>query len=190
MADVGRGREGELQRGVFKILLDQPEGLPAWEILQRMEQVVPPTEFERSDYPNHPGVQRFKRMVRFLTIGPVKAGWMIKDRGKWRLTDEGKSAYLKHQDPLEFRNEVSRLFRQVVDKRPEYAPGPEEKVQEESNAIQEVPDASSTFEEAEETAWSEIERYVQVMNPYDLQKLVAALLRAMSRIMDFSAWAR
>jgi restriction system protein len=179
MPEVGRRREGELERGVFKILLDQPEGLPAREILQRMEEVVPLTEFERSDYPNHPGVPRFKTMVRFLTIGPVKAVWMIKDRGKWRLTDEGKSAYLKHQDPLEFRNEVSRLFRQVVGKRPEDASEPDEKVQEESTAIQEAPDASSTLEEAEETAWSEIERHVQVMNPYDLQRLVAALLRAM-----------
>ena len=40
-------------------------------------------------------------------------------------------------------------------------------------------DAASTLEEAEETAWTQIEQYVQGMNPYDLQKLVAALLRAM-----------
>lgn len=42
-----------------------------------------------------------------------------------------------------------------------------------------VADASSTLEEAEETAWNEIEEYLKAINPYDLQKLVAALLRAM-----------
>ncbi len=42
-----------------------------------------------------------------------------------------------------------------------------------------APDATSTMEEAEEAAWSEVERYLQTMNPYDFQALVAALLRAM-----------
>src|SRR5580704_2019002 len=40
-------------------------------------------------------------------------------------------------------------------------------------------DISDTVEEAEENAWTEIEQYMQAMNPYDLQNLVAALLRAM-----------
>lgn len=38
---------------------------------------------------------------------------------------------------------------------------------------------SITFEQAEEQAWSEIEQYLRAMNPYDLQELVASLLRAM-----------
>ncbi len=47
MAEVTVRRIGELQRGVFKILLDHPEGLPAKDVLKRMEQVVPPTQFEK-----------------------------------------------------------------------------------------------------------------------------------------------
>jgi restriction system protein len=39
--------------------------------------------------------------------------------------------------------------------------------------------ASITFEQAEEQAWLEIERYLTTMNPYDFQEVVAALLRAM-----------
>jgi restriction system protein len=42
------------------------------------------------------------------------------------------------------------------------------------------PDPTSTFEEAEETAWAEIRQTLQEMNPYDFQNLVAALLRAMN----------
>jgi restriction system protein len=63
MAEITRRRVGELQRGVFKILFEQPEGLPAKEVLKRMEQVVPPTEFEKSNYPNRAGLQRFPKMV-------------------------------------------------------------------------------------------------------------------------------
>lgn len=65
MSNISRQRVGELQRGVFTILLDQPEGLPAKEVISRMAQVVPPTEFEKSDYPNHPGTQRFGKIIRF-----------------------------------------------------------------------------------------------------------------------------
>src|SRR6266404_1331524 len=179
MAEVTRQRVGELQRGVFKILLDLPEGLLAKEVISRMEKVVPPTAFEKSDYPNHPGSQRFGRMIRFATIAPVKAGWLIKEKGKWYLTEEGKKAYFKYEDPTEFRRESGRLYHQWLDKQPEEIAETKEVFHEEIGTTERVAEAASTLEEAEETAWSEIEQYVQTINPYDLQKLVAALLRAM-----------
>jgi restriction system protein len=179
MAEVTQRRIGELQRGVFKILLDHPEGLPAKEILQRMEQGVPPTDFEKSDYTNNPGTRRFGKMIRFATIAPVKAGWMIKDKGKWYLTEEGKKAYSKYQNPEEFRRENGRLYLQWIGSQPKDTSETDAEAQEDPTVILGVADSSSTFEEAEETAWEEIEKYVQAMNPYDLQKLVAALLRAM-----------
>jgi restriction system protein len=177
MAEITNKRVGELQRAVFKILLDQPDGLAAKEVLHRMEQIAPPTDFEKTYYQNNPGVRRFEKMVRFATIAPVKAGWLIKDKGKWYLAEEGRKAYSSFPDPEKFRLETRRLYYQWRDKEPKLLPAFE--LEEEPSVIQNVADAASTFEEAEETAWSEIERYVQVMNPYDLQNLVAALLRAM-----------
>jgi restriction system protein len=47
MAEVTQKRIGELHRGVFKILIDNPEGLPAKEVLKRMEQVVPPAPLKK-----------------------------------------------------------------------------------------------------------------------------------------------
>jgi restriction system protein len=38
-------------------------------------------------------------MIRFATIGPVKAGWLIREKGRWYLTEEGKKAYIKFDDP-------------------------------------------------------------------------------------------
>jgi restriction system protein len=55
MSNISVRRLGELQRGVFKILLDHPDGLLAKEVIGRMPHLVPPTDFERSDYPKHPG---------------------------------------------------------------------------------------------------------------------------------------
>jgi restriction system protein len=81
MAEITRRRQGELVRGIFEILLVEPEGLRARDVLERLEQVVPPTEFERSNYPNRPNVRRYEKIARFSTIGPVKAGWLIKNKG-------------------------------------------------------------------------------------------------------------
>ena len=169
MAEITRKRVGELQRGVFKILLDHPEGLPAKELLDSLAKVVPPTDFEKSDYPNRPGVRRFEKIVRFSTIGPVKAGWLIKSKGRWTLTGEGKNAYERISDPEKFEREAHKLYKQWAENRPDTAP----------EDVGEGPDATSTIEEAEESAWSEIEKYMQNMPPYDFQNLVAALLRAM-----------
>jgi restriction system protein len=192
MADITVRRVGELQRGVFKILLNSPEGFPAKHVLQRLEQVVPPTEFEKSDYPKHPGIRRFEKMARFATIGPVKAGWLVKSKGRWYISEEGRKAYNQITDPEEFNREARRLYLKWRTTQPEAiteleAKGAEgttsseaaELTAEEAAALDFLQAEASTFEEAEETAWEEIEQFVQAMNPYDLQKLVAALLRAM-----------
>ncbi len=176
--EITRKRVGELMRGVFKILLDSPDGLPAKEVLHRLEQVVPPTEFEKSDYPKHPGIRRFEKMARFATIGPVKAGWLVKNKGRWYLTEEGRRAYNQFTDPEEYNREARRLYQKWRTTQPEAITELEAGGPDGASSIENAAEAS-TFEEAEETAWEEIEQYVQAMNPYDLQKLVAALLRAM-----------
>jgi restriction system protein len=187
MADITAKRTGELQRGVFKILLDRLDGLPAKEVIQQMEQVVPPTDFEKKDYPNNPGVQRFGKMVRFSTIAPVKAGWMIKDKGKWYVTQEGGQAFKKYSDPAEFRNAAEVLYHQWADSRPDVISDPGGLDPHTSDVIEKAASTVTTYEEAEENAWAEIEQHIQTMNPYDLQKLVAALLRAMGYHVSWNA---
>jgi restriction system protein len=169
MAEITRRRVGELQRGVFKILLDHSDGLPANEVLEHLAKLVPPTDFEKSEYPNRPGVRRFEKIVRFATIAPVKAGWLVKSKGRWSVTDEGKKAYERFQDPEKFVKEGGRLYRQWAESQPDTV----------EEVAEGAPGATGTTEEAEEAAWAEIERYMQNMPPYDFQNLVAALLRAM-----------
>jgi len=162
-------RSGELVRGVFGVLLEHPEGLQAKEVLASVEKRVPPTEFERSDYPNRPGVRRFEKIVRFATIGAVKAGWLIKEKGVWSLTNAGKVGYEKFKDPEDFLRETHRLYRV-------WKQGQSEGEEEEEA---EAPEAAATLEEAEESAWGEIQEHLEAMNPYDFQRLVAGLLEAM-----------
>src|SRR5260370_1813570 len=178
MAEITRRRVGELQRGVIKILLDSPEGMPAKEVLQRLDQVVPPTDFETSGYPKHPCVRRVEKMARFATIGAVKAGWLVKSKGRWYVTEEGRKDYNQITDHKKCMREAQRLYCQWRATQPKAIAELEEGTPEGPGSIEKAAEAS-TVEEAEETAWAEIEKYVQAINPYDLQKLVAALLRAM-----------
>lgn len=75
-------------------------------------------------------------------------------------------AHKEFQDAEKFEREGGRLFRQWAESRPDTV----------SEIREEAP---SNIEEAEEAAWSEIARYLQAMPPYEVQNLVAALLRAM-----------
>jgi restriction system protein len=76
MPEITPRRRGELVRGVFNILLSHTDGLPAKTILERLQQIVPPTAFEQTTYSKRPDTRRYEKIVRFSTIGPVKAGWL------------------------------------------------------------------------------------------------------------------
>ena len=170
MSEITRRRTGELVRGVFKVLLPEPEGLAAKEVLERVQSVVPPTEFEKSTYPSRPTVRRYEKIIRFSTIKAVKAGWLVKDKGQWYLTDEGRKAYDQFPDPEKFTREASRLYSQWKKDQPdEIIDGGED----------ESSEVVTTLEEAEEAAWIAIENHLMNMNPYDFQDLFAGLLRGM-----------
>ena len=102
----------------------------------------------------------------------MKAGWILKSKGRWSVTEQGLKAYKGFKDPEKFTSEVRRLYRPWAANRPE----PSDDIAEEEA---EAADVTGTFEEAEESAWIDIERHLRSMAPYDFQNLVAALLRAM-----------
>jgi len=58
-----------------------------------LQGAVPPTPFESTYYESTPTARRYEKIVRFSTIGPVKAGWLIKEKGQWSLTEDGRKAY-------------------------------------------------------------------------------------------------
>lgn len=172
MAEITPKRTGELLRIVFDQLLDKPDGLPVKEILDNIPNKTVLTEYEIGYYPSAPTSPRYERIVRFATIDCVKAGWLVKDRGRWYITDDGLKAYQKFADPEEFYREALRLYKEWKRRRPQQDTEDED-IEEEALRV------SLTFEEAEENAWEQIQNHVQSMNPYDFQDLVADLLEAM-----------
>jgi restriction system protein len=183
MAEITRRRQGELLRSVFQGLADHPEGLSAKEVFRKVEQSLGSTEFERSEYPNIPGLRRFEKIVRFSTIGAVKAGWLVKNKGVWILTDDGRKALVSFPDPEELFRESDRLYRVW---RKEH-PATEDSVAAEGEEEAESPPPVITLEEAEETAREAIHEFLATMPPYDFQNLVGALLRGMGYHVAWTA---
>jgi len=174
VAELSNKRQGELVRGLFGILATQPDGMPARDALARLAEVVPPNAYESADWPKWPGVRRFEQVVRFCTIGPVKAGWLTKTAGTWAVTELGLEAYKKYPDPEQFTREGGRLYRAWRKANPKEDGSPIG-----TEAVLEDDAGAFSVEEAKETAWEQVRGYLGSMPPYDFQELVAGLLKAM-----------
>lgn len=184
MAEITRRRTGELLQELFAILLASPTGLPARDALHQLAAKVTLTPYEAGDYES--GGRRFEKVVRFATVDCVKAGWLIKEKGTWSVTDEGRQALENHSDPEVFYRRAVKLYAEWKASQPNAdAADTVTNVLKPTDEISESVDTSAkavsvTFDEAEEQAWTEISTYLRAMNPYEFQDLVADLLRAMS----------
>lgn len=176
MAEITRKRTGEFLRKLFEILMQSPEGLQARDALAALAGEVKLSEYEAGLYES--GDQRFEKIVRFATVDCVKAGWLVKNKGIWTITEAGAAAYEELRDPEQFYKSAVKFYRQW--KRAQRG----ETILAQSDSVESDEEAEKetriTFEQAEEQAWSEIEQHLRAMNPYELQQLVGDLLKAMS----------
>lgn len=172
MAEITRQRTGELLRKLLELLQAAPEGLRAKDALAALEKKVELTPYEKGNYASG---RRFEKIVRFATLDASKAGWIIKSKGHWTITDAGRKAYQKYPDPETFYKEAVRLYNVWKNSQIEDGGGADD------TEVTKVNDrtVTQTFDEAEENAWAEIEKYVEQIPWQDFQKLVAALLKAM-----------
>lgn len=171
---ITRERTGMLLQTLFAVLLEHPEGIQARKALDIVADRVELTEHEAGEYES--GARRFDKILRFSTVDAVKAGWMIKNKGIWSITEAGIEALNNFKKPSEFYREASRLYWQWRRSTP---------VDEDTDDSEVERTTTINFEEAEEQAWKEISDYLEKIDPYDLQDLVAALLTAMGYYVNW-----
>ena len=169
MAEIGKERWGLYKRNVLEILKENPEGLHWKEIFAELDIRIPANEFENSAYESN-GQRRRPYIVRFSTIALVKAGWLLKDKGYWKITDEGIKALIQYPTSDEIQNQSGRLYNEWRSEQPD-----EESAQIQDREIEMV----ASIEEAEDNALSIITQYLASMDPYQFQDLVGALLEGM-----------
>jgi restriction system protein len=167
---ITRERTGQILQELFKVLLSKPDGIQARDAIEAVASKLQLTDHEKGEYES--GARRFDKILRFATVDAVKAGWMLKNKGIWSITEQGKEALQNFRDPEDFYREATRLYRQWRLSNP---------VAEDEDRDESTPEVAAriTFEEAEEQAWKEIRAYLDAMDPFDLQDMVAALLQAM-----------
>lgn len=177
MPEVTRKRTGQLLQELFRILRQNNRSLPAKLAITKVEEKFTLTKYEAGEYKS--GGRRFGFIIRFATVDCVKAGWLLKSKGNWILTESGEAALDKYpDDPESFYKEACRLYNawkktqpgdesETPDDLPDETPTPESKT------------ASITFEEAEEQAWDEIRKFISTRPPYEFQDMVASLLKTL-----------
>lgn len=129
-------------------------------------------EHTKSGYP------RWKIYLQFYSIELSIAGYIVRNKGLWHLTDEGQNALNK--TPEEFFNGFHTLYIEHVKKQKVKKDDLEQKISD----IKEVP---NEIEDLQSRAVSGIVNYIIQKNPYEFQFLVAALLRAMGYYTPFIA---
>ena len=172
MANITKVRNGEFLRAIFELLWEAEDGIKAKEIMAVIPEKMSLTDFEMGEYPSSPGTPRFQKISRFATIAAVKAGWLLKRKGIWSLTDEGRGAYDQFSDPEALIAEADRLYREWKSSLPEVDIT-------DDDLEGEAEEVRVSYEQAEEDAWEEIRSYLGSMPWLGFQDLVADLLTAM-----------
>jgi restriction system protein len=138
-------------------LWQEPNGLPAGDVIAHIAQVTPlfPNEVELLPDTHTP---RYERAVRLATAQFVKAGWLVKNKGRWYITEAGKRACKGFPNAQAFHQEAGR----ILDEWRETKAG-----------------LGLITEDAEEKAWEQMRTYLQSLQPYEFQVLAGDLLRAL-----------
>jgi restriction system protein len=157
-------RIDEIMRAVFIQLKAMGGRARGSDVLAAIESKIGLTDYEKEK--THTGRVRWGTHIRFYTVDCVKAGYLQKSESNWILTEKGEKALKLPAGEL--IRSAQREYRAWKKARPDTPVEQEVEVE-----------RQATYEEAMETARAEIEEHINNLGPYDFQKLVSELLKAM-----------
>lgn len=132
------------------------------------------------------GYVRWRSVLAFFSIDLIKAGYIVKKNRVWYITSEGRTAIqLGEQGLLDAATAAYRKWRFSNPSKPiseESASEGDEVEQGEGEQAQEA-----TLQETEQLAFDGIRKRIDSLNAYEMQDLVAALLRGMKYYTPFVA---
>lgn len=175
--DVPRSRKHEYLMAAMQILASNEEPMSPRDVFSAMRSRLRPSGIELEHYPTEPGIPRFETITRWMTIRAVKAGWMVKRDGLWEITPDGAQALTKQPDSAALgaaavaSYNAWRRAQTIVESIPEDDSGEE--------IPPDVALSSSALEVAKEKNKEALGAKIKTLSPYELQDMVAALLRAM-----------
>jgi restriction system protein len=174
-------RVGEIMKVVLTELKNVGGQARLKDLLSKAESKLELSNYEKEPYAKS-GYIRWQAIVHFYSIDCVKAGYIQKSGGKWYLTTDGEEA-LK-MPAGEFINSAVDKYRawKISKARSSSSISDLEEEGEVDKAVRQT-----AYDQAVEQAREEIENHINDMGPYDFQKLVEELLKAMGYFVPFNA---
>ncbi len=189
---TSRKRAAVLLRAAFEALDGVGGNMRLKDLFREVERRVDLQDYDRQVYEKS-GYVRWQSVLHFYSVDCVKAGFLKKAGGMWWLTPEGRAAMTLPPD--EMLDRAMRAYRVWRAQRVDAVAAdvsvdgiPSEDVRGELDTKD--PDRierSFVFETAEAQAKQEIVDYIQALGPYEMQDLVAALLRGMGYTTPYVA---
>ena len=177
-AYISAARVAELLQKVLQTLASNSEPLPAKKVIQRVAELAPPTEYEQST--SSSGRVRYDSMIYFKSTALLRAGLIFKEDGGWSITPEGLETLKQFQTQKSLYTEIHRRY---------YAwkKGTKSGVlkivealeSEEATTDEEVSGPRVIFEQAQSDSTQTLNDFFTNIHPYEFQKLVGDLLKAM-----------
>lgn len=106
-----------LARTAAEILAGEKDGLAMRELFGRLEARLSLSAKQLEPAPTRPEYKNFEVDITFMTTPQRAAGWLVKNEGRWTLTDAGRAALARFEDPTEFHDEALRIYREVMSSR-------------------------------------------------------------------------
>jgi restriction system protein len=172
-------------KAAFEALDEAGGSLQLRDLLKAVETKVELTDYDRAIYEKS-GYVRWQSVLHFYSIDCVKAGYLKKSRGMWYLTPEGKQVLPLPADAiLQQAMAAYRIWR--ANQPLASADQTEIADRDEETTKVETVGRSLILEAADAQARQEIQEYIAALGPYEMQDLVAALLRGMGYHTPFIA---
>lgn len=146
------------------------------DLIQKLGEILDFDAWEQDVYDN--GNARWQSALMFYSINLVKGGFLVKNKGRWFLTDKGKEAISKYS-PSELFDVVHKCY-VVWRKSSGYTKEADAECSISANA-------AAPFEKMKAQAAEDLMQYIRAKNAYEFQDMVAALLRAMDYYTPFIA---
>lgn len=164
---------------VMKEMSRRGGSMPAKELYPFVNEHVKLTDWEKEPAGKMKYI-RWTNSFQFYSIDYQKAGFIVKQKGSWYLTPEGEAVLKKSpEEVMILANTAYDEWKKARDMEAETEEDAEREEAKQENAM--------NLDMLESDARDGIKKFIASKNPYEYQKLVAALLRAMDYHTPFIA---
>lgn len=179
-----RDLASRLAHALLKTLAERGGEMAARDAINAVGERIELDEWARATY-EKTGYIRWESTLLFYTINLVKAGYIVKRKRIWYLTPEGEAAISLSE--RELLDRITRAYKEWRAERKSTSANSPDGLEESedldhSEQIQEI-----GLQDIEQRAADGIRAKIQSLNPYEMQDLVAALLRGMGYFTPFIA---